>query len=98
MGGGAAGLTSSAALTGTTFDTLPFDIAFADLSWEFTLFGDVDVSTGSVGLPAVPAGLAPALHLSWVADAAVRPGRYCPPRHRMPFNSINEGLRVGFRV
>ena len=49
--------------------SLPFDIALADLSWEFTLFGDVDVSTESLGLPDIPADLA--LKLSWVGEVAV---------------------------
>ena len=51
------------------YRTLPFDIPLDDLSWEFTLFGDVDVSTESLGLPGIPAGLA--LQLSWVGDVAV---------------------------
>jgi hypothetical protein len=42
---------------------------FADLSWEFTLSGDVDVSTESLGLPVIPADLA--LQLSWIGDVAV---------------------------
>ena len=49
--------------------TLPFDIALADLSWEFTLFGDVDVSTESLGLPDIPVDLA--LKLSWVGHRSV---------------------------
>jgi len=49
--------------------TLPFDIPLDDLSWEFTLFGDVDVSTDALGLPDIPAGLA--LQLSWVGDVSV---------------------------
>ena len=71
MGGGEVGIrsSSSSAVSATTFDRLPFDIAFEDLSWEFTLFGDVDVSTESLGLPDIPADLA--LKLSWVGDVAV---------------------------
>jgi hypothetical protein len=75
MGGGQVGFKSAAAAdtAATAFDELPFDIAFADLSWEFTLFGDVDVSVSaeSLGLPDIPADLAGPLKVAWVADVAV---------------------------
>lgn len=51
------------------FPTLPFNVPFEDLSWEFTVTGDVDVSTESLGLPDIPVNMA--LQLSWIADIAV---------------------------
>jgi hypothetical protein len=54
---------------GVVFPTLPFNVRFEDLSWEFTVTGDVDVSTKSLGLPDRPVDVA--LQLSWIADIVV---------------------------
>jgi len=45
------------------------------------------VGSLTVAAPRTLAAVAPALSRA----AAVGPARYCLPRHRMPFNSRNEG-------